>query len=98
MRKALGEHLPEAVEWQAPTGGLYFWARMPRRVKTGMHSRLFKAALANEVLYVPGQLCYANDPTRPMPNREMRLSYGGASEANLRAGLARLGKALQPLL
>ena len=36
---------------------MYFRPRLPRRLKTGMKSRLFQAALANDVLYVPGELC-----------------------------------------
>jgi DNA-binding transcriptional MocR family regulator len=40
---------------------------------------------------VPGELCYANDPTRRAPKNEMRLSFGNASEANIKEGIARLG-------
>ncbi len=32
------------------------------------------------------------------PDRELRLSFGAASEANLRAGIARLGQALAKTL
>jgi 2-aminoadipate transaminase len=98
MLAGIQEHFPASVQWQEPNGGLYFWARLPQRVKSGTKSRLFAAALANRVLYVPGELCYAPDPTRPTPNHEMRLSFGAATEANLRAGLKRLGTALHQLL
>jgi 2-aminoadipate transaminase len=94
MLQALKRHFPAAVEWREPQGGLYFWARLPRQLKSGVKSGLFKTALAHDVLYVPGDLCYANDPTRPKPNHEMRLSFGGATEKNIRAGIARLGTAL----
>ncbi len=98
MRAAIQEHFPASVQWREPQGGLYFWARLPPRVKTGTRSKLFATALAKQVLYVPGELCYALDPTRPTPNHEMRLSFGAASEAKLRAGIPRLGAALHQFL
>lgn len=94
MSDALRDHFPAKVEWLEPRGGLYFWARAPRSTATGTRSRLFQSALANDVLYVPGELCYAKDPTRKKPNCEMRISFGGASEENIRAGIERLGRAL----
>jgi 2-aminoadipate transaminase len=98
MRAALKQHFPAAVEWWEPGGGLYFWARLPRRLKSGSASKLFRKALANNILYVPGELCYAQDPTRRKPNHEMRLSFGGATEANVREGIARLGAVLRNCL
>ncbi|HVV70824.1 MAG TPA: aminotransferase class I/II-fold pyridoxal phosphate-dependent enzyme, partial [Verrucomicrobiae bacterium] len=98
MQEAFQQHFPQAVQWQVPEGGLYFWARLPPQVKSGSRSRLFREALKNEVLYVPGELCYADDPTRPKPNHEMRLSFGAAAETNIRAGIERLGKAVHTLL
>ena len=43
----------------------------------------------------PGNLCYADDPTRRKPNREMRLSFGSGSIPNIKEGIARLGRALK---
>lgn len=62
-----------------------------------MKSKLFEKTLERDVLYVPGQLCYADDPARTKPNSEMRLSYGAASEARIREGIRRLGEAVQGL-
>ena len=59
---------------------------------------MFRTALKKNVLYVPGELCYANDPTRQKPNHEMRLSFGGATETNVSEGIARLGRVLRSLL
>ncbi len=96
--QAIRRHFPAAVDWAEPRGGLYVWARLPRAVKSGMDSKLFHTALRHEVLYVPGGLCYADDPTRPKPDHEMRISFGGAREPNLRTGIARLGATLHELL
>lgn len=49
-------------------------------------------------MYVPGELCYAHDPTRRKPNHEMRISFGGATEANVSKGIKRLGTVLRDCL
>jgi len=94
MKRAMREHFPDWVEWREPEGGLYYWARLPKRLKSGLKSKVFKDALAQDVLYVPGELCYADDPTRPKPNHEMRISFGGASLEDIAEGIARLGRVL----
>jgi 2-aminoadipate transaminase len=94
MKRALAEHFPASVEMWESEGGLYFWARLPRKVSTGVKSKVFQTALKNDVLYVPGELCYAPDPTRRKPGNEMRISFGSASEENIREGIKRLGKVL----
>jgi 2-aminoadipate transaminase len=96
--RALHAHFPDTVQWREPAGGLYVWARLPRRIRTGTGSKLFQRALRHDVLYVPGNLCYANDPTRPRPNHEMRISFGGESIRNLAEGVARLGQSLREIL
>jgi 2-aminoadipate transaminase len=98
MVRACREHLPADVKWTDPTGGLYVWARMPPRVKTDLKSKLFAAALQQKMIYVPGNLCYADDPTRRKPNREMRLSFGSGSIPNIQEGIARLGRALKKVM
>jgi 2-aminoadipate transaminase len=95
MSKALQENFPPEVKWDEPEGGLYFWARLPDKIKSGKTSRLFQNALKNNVIYVPGEFCYADDPTRRKPNHEMRISFGSASEENIREGIARLGGVLK---
>ncbi len=97
MVAALKQHMPNNVRWGTPHGGLYYWASLPARVATGFKSRLFQAALEERVLYVPGQPCYADDPTRPKPNHEMRLSFGAATDAPLEEGVKRLAAALKQM-
>jgi 2-aminoadipate transaminase len=95
MKQALAEHFPAAVEIWESGGGLYFWARLPAGVATGVKSKVFETALKNDVLYVPGVLCYAEDPARPQPDHEMRISFGSASEAGIGEGIKRLGAVLK---
>jgi 2-aminoadipate transaminase len=98
MKQALAEHFPPNVEIWESGGGLYFWARLPKNVSTGVKSKVFQTALENNVLYVPGELCYADDPARKKPDHEMRISFGSASEKNIRKGIQRLGQVLTKIL
>jgi 2-aminoadipate transaminase len=98
MVRAMRAHFPTEVEWRKPRGGLYVWARLPPKVRTGVKSQVFKMALRHEVLYVPGSLCYADDPTRRRPDHEMRISYGGEGVSNLRRGIERLGTTLRRVM
>jgi 2-aminoadipate transaminase len=98
MKQALAEHFPANVEIWESGGGLYFWARLPKHISAGVKSKVFSTALKNDVLYVPGELCYANDPSRAKPDNEMRISFGSASEENIREGIKRLGKVLKKFL
>lgn len=98
MLAAMKEFFPAEVQWWEPLGGLYYWARLPKTLQTGVKSKLFQKALAKDVLYVPGELCHANDPTRRKPENTMRLSFGGGTETNIRLGIERLGGVLHEML
>ena len=95
MKQALAEHFPPGVETWESGGGLYFWARLPQGISAGVKSKIFQAALQADVLYVPGELCYADDASRTKPDHEMRISFGSASAENIRRGVARLGRVLK---
>jgi 2-aminoadipate transaminase len=92
LTNAISTHFPDDVQWEKPLGGLYVWAKA--KIPTGRKSALFTHALGKDVLYVPGDLCYAEDPTRRAPRNQMRISFGGASEHEMREGIRRLGSAL----
>ena len=98
MKLAIKKHFPSAVEWWEPEGGLYFWARLPHGLPSGIKSKVFSTALKNNVLYVPGEICYADDAARRKPNHEMRISCGNASEADIREGIKRLGRVLRKFI
>ena len=91
MVKAIREYFPADVKWDEPRGGLYVWAQLPARLKSGRESSLFQTALKRDVLYVPGELCYCDDAARRKPNCEMRLSFGGAKDKEIPVGIERLG-------
>ena len=65
--------------WEKPTGGLYLWLEAPPALDTGLDSAFCRACVDAGVLYVPGDLCFGDQPARNF----VRLSYGVLSEANL---------------
>ena len=58
--------------WENPSGGLYFWLEGPDELDTSIGSDFCEACLANKVLYVPGDLCFAGR----QPRNCVRLSFG----------------------
>jgi 2-aminoadipate transaminase len=97
LLEALAEEFgdwPE-VRWTHPDGGLYVWLTFPPGVDTGPDGRLMQAALAEGVLYVPGQFCYVNGDNGPIPTNEARLSFGVAPPEQLREAVRRLARAAE---
>ena len=97
MTAAIKSHFPPNVTWAEPRGGLYVWATLPAGKVSGVKSKLFRAALQRDVLYVPGELCHADDRARRKPNGDMRISFGGAADADIPVGIARLGSILRDM-
>ncbi len=99
MLEALDEHLgdfaPGETHWTKPAGGLYVYLTLPGEFETGRGGELFKLALAEGVLYVPGEYCYGPDPTRRVPRNTIRLSFGVPTPEDIRTGIARLAHAIR---
>lgn len=91
MGAALTRELGSALAFDAPRGGLFFWARL-----TGAHGQVAdgeefaKRAIEHKVAFVPGAPFYARDPDRAT----LRLSFATADVAKIEEGAARLGAAL----
>ena len=88
MVDALGSELDGKISYVEPKGGMFVWVESLVPVDS---KRLFQAAVDNGVLYVPGAAFY---PTHPNLNT-MRLSYAAPSVAEIREGVACLGKAFR---
>ncbi|MFB3789151.1 MAG: PLP-dependent aminotransferase family protein [bacterium] len=93
----LQDTLPPEADWYLPQGGFYFWITLPARIDTGPGGDLFRRALEEKVLYVPGCLCYSPDRPEARQSSALRLSYGMIGKDKLREGCLRLGAALAPL-
>jgi 2-aminoadipate transaminase len=100
IQKALAHELGpcDEVTWTQPTGGLYVWLSLPPSIDTGQAGPLWPKALDAGVSYVPGAYCYAADPDRPLPNHQMRLSFGTAEIDQIGEAIKRLAFVVRPLL
>ena len=74
LTDALREHGLEELgwRWQEPEGGLLLWAEAPAGTDTRLGSRFHQVCLEKQVLYVPGDLCFAGG----RPFNHVRLSFG----------------------
>ena len=97
MLAALDEHLGPmpGCTWTRPSGGLYIFLTLPEHIETHAEGALFKRAVAEGVLYVPGEYCYGPDPTRRAPRNTIRLSYGVCPGEKIPAAIAALARAIQ---
>lgn len=100
MLAALDEHLGDlaGASWTHPTGGLYVWLALPEGIDTGRGGELFGRAMAEGMLYVPGEFCFGPDETRDKPANTIRLSFGVARCEAIGEGIARLARAIRSLL
>jgi 2-aminoadipate transaminase len=99
MLTALQRHLGEVpgTGWTRPTGGLYVWLTLPESLDTGRNGDLFRRAIEEGMLYVPGEFCFGPDETRRKPTNTIRLSYGIARLDAIEEGIARLARAIRSL-
>jgi len=91
MTEALKRELGDAIEFTAPQGGLFFWARLTGaggKVKDA--GEFAKRAIEQGVAFVPGAPFFAKGADAAT----FRLSFATADSAKIREGAARLGKAL----
>jgi 2-aminoadipate transaminase len=87
MGESLQRTLGEAIGFNAPQGGMFFWARL----NGGRDATVFaQRAIEQLVAFVPGAPFYATDPDRAT----LRLSFATADVAKIEEGIGRLGRAL----
>jgi 2-aminoadipate transaminase len=85
MLDALAEHFPAQAEWTHPNGGLFIWAKLPDFIDT---TDLLARALRENVAFVPGAAAYLDG----RGHNAMRLNFSAVDEADIREGVARIGK------
>ncbi len=91
MAGSLQKTLGDAIAFDAPQGGMFFWARLTG-VKGGPAnaSEFAKRAIDRLVAFVPGAPFYPHDADPAT----LRLSFATADVAKIEEGVARLGAAL----
>jgi DNA-binding transcriptional MocR family regulator len=91
MAESLRQTLGDAIEFNQPQGGMFFWARLTGVDGQAANAAEFaKRAIDQGVAFVPGAPFYAHDPDLAT----LRLSFATADVAKIEEGIARLGRAL----
>jgi len=91
MAQALTRELGDAIAFNAPQGGMFFWARLTGAGGQSANAADFaKRAIDQLVAFVPGAPFYAHDPDPAT----LRLSFATADVAKIEEGIARLKLAL----
>jgi len=91
MAESLRRELGEAIAFNAPQGGMFFWARLTgANGKTANAGDFAKRAIEQLVAFVPGAPFYAHDPDQAT----LRLSFATADVAKIEEGIGRLKLAL----
>ncbi|MDR3399382.1 MAG: PLP-dependent aminotransferase family protein [Pandoraea sp.] len=86
MCGALRDKLGDAIQFHAPQGGMFVWARLAA-VKT---SELLPHAIAEKVLFVPGTAFFAENADEA----SLRLSFAAPAVTAIEEGVARLARAM----
>ncbi len=84
----------DGVRWRPPQGGLYVWVTLPQEIATGADDPLFRQAIEEGVLYVPGEHCYPREG-HAMARNTMRLSFGVQDPGRIQQGLKALSRAIR---
>ena len=87
MAECLRKELGNAIEFNQPQGGMFFWAKLTE----GRNANDFaKRAIEKLVAFVPGAPFFARDPDLST----LRLSFATADVAKIEEGIGRLRQAL----
>jgi DNA-binding transcriptional MocR family regulator len=91
MAEALRRELGDAISFNQPQGGMFFWARLTgARGQSSNAAEFAKRAIDKGVAFVPGAPFFAHDPDLAT----LRLSFATAGLEKIEEGIGRLGQAL----
>ena len=91
MAQCLLRELGDAVSFNQPRGGMFFWARLTGADGHDADASAFaKRAIDKLVAFVPGAPFFCESPD----NATFRLSFATSDVAKIREGVARMGQAL----
>ena len=92
MLDTLDEHMPKAITYTRPEGGLFIWCTLPDSVNV---SDFIRRCLAEKVAVVPGS---AFNPEENEPLQAFRLNYSTPSDEQIVEGVKRLAKVAREML
>jgi len=88
MLAALAAHMPGAVTWTRPEGGMFVWMTLPAGLDGA--DLLAQSLKTQRVAFVPGSAFFADGSGR----NTIRLSFSRTDEATITEGIKRLGQLL----
>jgi 2-aminoadipate transaminase len=88
MLAALENHFPGSVSWNKPSGGMFFWVRLPDGSDAGA---ILNKCIEHNVAFVPGIEFYPDGSGK----NTMRLNFTNATSADIEQGIKRLGEVLK---
>lgn len=91
MIGAIKEFFPAGVQCTNPEGGMFLWVTLPEGVSS---MRLFEAAIAKKVAFVPGTPFYVDRKD----TNTLRLNFSCSDEPTIVEGIRRLGDSIKQLI
>lgn len=91
MIGAIKEHFPPGVQCTNPEGGMFLWVTLPEGTSS---MRLFEAAIAKKVAFVPGTPFYVDRKD----TNTLRLNFSCSDEPTIVEGIRRLGDSIRQLV
>jgi len=88
MLKAMEKYMPENVSWSKPTGGMFFWVRLPETMDA---KDVFMEAIQHNVAYVTGRPFHCDNSG----GNTMRLNYSFPTIEQIEQGVERLAEAVK---
>ncbi len=84
---ALDQAMPDGTSWTTPAGGMFLWMTLPNTLDA---TELLKAALREQVAFVPGAAFFANGGGA----HTLRLNFTHTSPDRIEQGVIRLRRAM----
>ena len=91
MLKAMGKYMPEKVSWSKPTGGMFFWVKLPETIDA---KDVFMEAIERNVAYVIGRPFHCDNSG----GNTMRLNYSFPSIQQIEQGVKQLAEAIKKVM
>jgi 2-aminoadipate transaminase len=91
MCESMDKYFPSQAMWEKPEGGMFVWVEMPEGIDMG---ELYPRAIERGVAFVPGKYFYVKGGGE----NTMRLNFSFPAQADIVAGIERLGMVLKEAL
>jgi len=91
MLTAMEKYMPEKVSWSKPTGGMFFWVKLPETIDA---KDVFMEAIERNVAYVIGRPFHCDNSG----GNTMRVNYSFPSIQQIEEGVKQLAEAIKKFL